>query len=147
MLDLTDSPYLNRALAETPVEKVWGVGLKTAIKLKKVGIKTASALRDADINWVRRKFGVVGAGGWALAARAATKSSTGSHNVFDDRARSGLICMRCLGNLPSRKQKRRGARAGILFCSRRPSVATGRSFWPPTRFATLGESLQPSRPG
>ena len=32
VLDLTDSPYLNRALAETPVEKVWGVGLKTAIK-------------------------------------------------------------------------------------------------------------------
>ena len=61
VLDLTDSPYLNRALAETPVEKVWGVGLKTAIKLKKVGIKTASALRDADINWVRQKFGVVGA--------------------------------------------------------------------------------------
>ncbi len=61
VLDLTDSTYLNRALAQTPVEKVWGVGLKTAIKLKKAGIKTALALRDADINWVRQKFGVVGA--------------------------------------------------------------------------------------
>jgi len=61
VLDLADSPYLNRALAQTPVGKVWGVGLKTAMKLKRVGIKTALALRDADINRVRRKFGVVGA--------------------------------------------------------------------------------------
>lgn len=61
VLDLTDSPYLNKALVETPVEKVWGVGLKTALKLKKVGITTASALRDADINWIRQKFGIVGA--------------------------------------------------------------------------------------
>jgi DNA polymerase V len=61
VLDLTDSPYLNIALAQTPVEKIWGVGLKTAMKLKRVGIKTASALRDADINWARQKFGVAGA--------------------------------------------------------------------------------------
>jgi DNA polymerase V len=60
VLDLTDSPYLNRVLAETPVEKVWTVGIKTALKLKGAGIKTALALRDADIGWVRQKFGVVG---------------------------------------------------------------------------------------
>jgi DNA polymerase V len=61
VLDLTDSSYLNKALAETPVEKVWTVGIKTAIKLKRAGIKTALALRDADIGWIRQKFGVVGA--------------------------------------------------------------------------------------
>ena len=60
VLDLTDSPYLNRVLAETPVEKVWTVGIKTALKLKGAGIKTALAFRDADIGWVRQKFGVVG---------------------------------------------------------------------------------------
>jgi DNA polymerase V len=59
--DLTDSGYLNKALAETPVEKVWTVGIKTAIKLKRAGIKTALALRDADVGWIRQKFGVVGA--------------------------------------------------------------------------------------
>jgi len=60
VLDLTDSPYLDKVLAETPVEKVWTVGIKSALKLKGAGIKTALALRDADIGWVRQKFGVVG---------------------------------------------------------------------------------------
>jgi DNA polymerase V len=60
VLDLTDSPYLKRALNQTPVEKVWGVGSKTAIKLTKAGIETASQLRDADINWIRQRLGVVG---------------------------------------------------------------------------------------
>jgi DNA polymerase V len=43
-----------------PVEYIWGIGYKTALKLKGAGIRTALALRDADINWVRNKFGVVG---------------------------------------------------------------------------------------
>ncbi len=60
VLDLTDSAYLNKVLAETPVEKVWTVGIKTALKLKGAGIKTALALRDVDVSWVRQKFGVVG---------------------------------------------------------------------------------------
>lgn len=60
VLDLTDSPYLKRALAEVPVEKVWGVGIKTAIKLKRAGIKTAFDLSKADISWIRNRFGVVG---------------------------------------------------------------------------------------
>jgi DNA polymerase V len=60
VLDLTDSAYLDKVLAETPVEKVWTVGIRTALKLKGAGIKTALAFRDADIGWVRQKFGVVG---------------------------------------------------------------------------------------
>ncbi|MBA7634740.1 Protein UmuC [subsurface metagenome] len=60
VLDLTDSSCLDTVLAETPVEKVWTVGIKTALKLKGAGIKTALALRDADISWIRQKFGVVG---------------------------------------------------------------------------------------
>ena len=60
VLDLTDSACLNTVLAETPVEKVWTVGIRTAIKLKGAGIETALGLRDADITWVKHKFGVVG---------------------------------------------------------------------------------------
>ena len=60
VLDLTDSPYLDKALAETPVEKVWTVGIKTTIRLKRAGIATALHLRDADTHWVQRIFGVVG---------------------------------------------------------------------------------------
>lgn len=61
VLDLTDSTCLNTVLAETPVEKVWTVGIKTALKLKGAGIETALGLRDADITWIKQKFGVVGA--------------------------------------------------------------------------------------
>jgi DNA polymerase V len=61
VLDLTNLQYLNRALAETPVEKVWGVGIKTAIKLKRAGIKTALDLSRAEIGWIKSKFGIVGA--------------------------------------------------------------------------------------
>ncbi len=60
VLDLTDAPYLSKALAKTPVEKVWNVGIKTAIKLKRAGLKTALDLSGADISWIRNKFGVVG---------------------------------------------------------------------------------------
>ena len=60
VLDLVDSPYLDRSLGQVPVEKVWGVGIKTTITLKKAGIKTALNLRDADISWIRSKFGVNG---------------------------------------------------------------------------------------
>jgi DNA polymerase V len=61
VMDLTDSAYLDRALAKTPIEKVWGVGIKTAIKLKRTGFKTALDLRDAEINWIRNRFGIMGA--------------------------------------------------------------------------------------
>ncbi|MDT8300590.1 MAG: Y-family DNA polymerase [Sedimentisphaerales bacterium] len=60
VLDLTDSSCLDRVLAGIPVEKVWTVGIRTAIKLKRAGIKTALALSNADIGWIRQKFGVVG---------------------------------------------------------------------------------------
>jgi DNA polymerase V len=58
--DLTDTASLNEILAGIPVEKIWTVGIKTTIKLKRAGIETALDLQRADMNWVRRKFGVVG---------------------------------------------------------------------------------------
>jgi DNA polymerase V len=60
VLDLTDSPYLIKALERTAVENVWGIGIRSTIKLKRANIMTALDLRNADINWVKSKFGVVG---------------------------------------------------------------------------------------
>jgi DNA polymerase V len=60
VMDLTDPAPIPGILAETQVEHVWGVGYMTALKLKRAGIRNALALRDADIHWIRRKFGVVG---------------------------------------------------------------------------------------
>ncbi len=60
ILDLMNSPYLDYALKSIKVEDVWGIGIKSAIKLKNVNIKTAFDLRNADINWIRQIFGVTG---------------------------------------------------------------------------------------
>jgi DNA polymerase V len=50
-----------RALDETPVEEVWGIGRTYAKLLRSVGINTARKLRDADRRWVRQRMTVVGA--------------------------------------------------------------------------------------
>ncbi len=61
VLDLSDSPHLEKALLQVPVEKVWGVGIKSTIKLKKMGIHTALDLKNADITRIKTAFGIVGA--------------------------------------------------------------------------------------
>ena len=61
VLDLTDSPYLELALARTPVAEVWGVGPAYSALLRARGIETALQLRDADVGWARRAMTVVGA--------------------------------------------------------------------------------------
>ncbi|NDD64166.1 MAG: DUF4113 domain-containing protein, partial [Acidobacteria bacterium] len=60
VLNLVDSPHLDLALERTPVEEVWGVGRRQAVKLRSYGILTAHGLRGADDDWVRRKMTVVG---------------------------------------------------------------------------------------
>lgn len=44
---------------ETPVEEVWGVGRRLTGRLQQMGINTVEALRWADIQLIRRVFGVV----------------------------------------------------------------------------------------
>ena len=61
VLDLTDSPYLAEALKSLEVKDVWGVGSKTAKKLKRAGINTVFDLKNADVDWIKKKFGIVGA--------------------------------------------------------------------------------------
>lgn len=60
VLDLTDSPWLDEALRRTDCEDIWGIGRRRAAKLRKAGITTALALRDADLDWIKTTFGVDG---------------------------------------------------------------------------------------
>jgi DNA polymerase V len=60
VFELTEQARIDEALAQTGVEHIWGIGIKTCIKLKRAGIKTALALRGVDIEWMRRRFGVTG---------------------------------------------------------------------------------------
>jgi DNA polymerase V len=59
VVNLSESAYLEHALARVKVEKVWGVGANYARRLKGCGIKTALDLRDADARIWRRRTSVV----------------------------------------------------------------------------------------
>lgn len=61
VLNLTDPAEQTRALEETPIKEVWGIGPAYSKLLKEAGITTARKLRDADRRWVRRRMTVVGA--------------------------------------------------------------------------------------
>jgi len=60
VLDLTNSPHTDEALRRTDVGDIWGVGRKTSKKLNNFGILTALQLRDTDIDWIKKTFGVNG---------------------------------------------------------------------------------------
>ncbi len=60
MFELSQKGVIESALSQTAVENIWGVGIRTAIKLKRAGIRTAVSLRDVDIRWVRQRFGING---------------------------------------------------------------------------------------
>lgn len=60
VFDLTAAADRESLLAALPVGDVWGIGPNWAQLLKRHGITTALALRDADVHWVRRTMGVVG---------------------------------------------------------------------------------------
>ena len=55
-----DKNLIRRALNVFAVEDLWGVGTKTAQKLKAVGIHTALQFRQCDSNWVNRNLSVNG---------------------------------------------------------------------------------------
>jgi len=47
-------------LSTFPVEEVWGVGRRQALKLRAEGIRTAQGLAEMDDGWLRRHLTVVG---------------------------------------------------------------------------------------
>jgi len=57
---LKELSAIDNLLNKIAVVDVWGVGHRNARKLKRAGIDTALSLKDADIGWIRSKFGVMG---------------------------------------------------------------------------------------
>lgn len=60
VLDLYASPYTGLALKRTAIENVWGIGSRSAARLKKYGINTAFDLRAADHECIRQEMNVFG---------------------------------------------------------------------------------------
>jgi len=60
VLNLTASPYQNKALEITDVGDVWGIGRSYYRFLKGYGIHNALQLRDADDTFIKKRMGIVG---------------------------------------------------------------------------------------
>lgn len=59
VVNLFESPYVERALRRVRVEEVWGIGANYARRLKAAGVETALDLRDADARRWRVRAGIV----------------------------------------------------------------------------------------
>ena len=57
---LQDKKQISDILGRLPVDEIWGVGMRYAIKLKKYGIHTAKNLLECDETWIRKMMNVVG---------------------------------------------------------------------------------------
>ncbi len=57
---LDDKNLIRRVLSVFAVEDIWGIGKKTAQKLKTLGIRTALQFRQCDSTWVKRNLSVNG---------------------------------------------------------------------------------------
>lgn len=61
VLDLYDSPYIDLALKQTPVEDIWGIGQRSALHLKEHGITTAYELKTSEAKQIREYLNLFGA--------------------------------------------------------------------------------------
>lgn len=61
VLDLYDSPYIDLALKQTPVEDIWGIGRRSALHLKEHGITTAYELKTSEAKQIREYLNLFGA--------------------------------------------------------------------------------------
>lgn len=60
VFDLRDAVIRDKIFPKIEVENIWGIGRKTAIRLKMQGINFATQLRDADPKFIRKMLSVVG---------------------------------------------------------------------------------------
>jgi DNA polymerase V len=58
VLDLTIPGYRKRALAQTPVDDVWGIGRRLAPRLIAQGIENAWQLSQVNDRWIKKQMGI-----------------------------------------------------------------------------------------
>lgn len=82
---------INETLAPLPIERIWGVGPKTAEQLKKIGFTTIGDIQRSDITMLERRLGTHGRDLWCLAqglddrpvATSDDVKSVGNEHTFD----------------------------------------------------------------
>jgi DNA polymerase V len=60
VLDITSHPDPDSLMASVEVGDVWGIGHKSAERLKACGVSTVLALKNVDPSWMRRHFTITG---------------------------------------------------------------------------------------
>lgn len=61
VLDLYDSPFIDLALKKTAAGNVWGIGKRSAARLKEEGVETAFQLKSSDPERIRKHLNQFGA--------------------------------------------------------------------------------------
>jgi DNA polymerase V len=59
VVDLSDRHRQRKLMAILPVTEVWGIGRQLSVKLKVMGIETVLQLADANLQLIKKTFGVV----------------------------------------------------------------------------------------
>jgi DNA polymerase V len=60
VFSITELSVQTPILRRTPAEEVWGIGARSAAKLRLSGVTTALDLRESDEHWVRARMSVTG---------------------------------------------------------------------------------------
>jgi len=133
-------------LAPLPIEKIWGVGPKTAEQLKKIGFATIGDIQRADISLLERRLGVHGRDLWCLAhgqderpvANSDEVKSVGHEHTFDvdiadlEAVKSTLLA---LAAKVGRRLRRKGLKCKVVHLKLRYH-----DFTTYTRQRSLGQS-------
>jgi DNA polymerase V len=143
------SPFTDRILGETPVENIWGIGRKSALKLRTSDISTARLLRDADGASVRRLLGIAGTH-TALELRgipcmdhmetSAPRRSMVSSRSFGERVRDRQYLAEALAmhaSLAGERLRRENLEAGVLSVHIRTSRFGSEAFYDRTATVAL----------
>lgn len=103
VVDLSDRQRQRRLMALLPIEEVWGIGRKLSAKLRVMGIETVLQLADANLQLMKRTFGVV--------VERTIRELNGTPCISIDAlpAKQQIICSRSFGERVTQLQDMRQA--------------------------------------
>jgi len=92
VLNLIDSPHLDKALEKIHVVDVWGIGIRSARKLIEKGIRTALEFRAAPETRIRHTMGING-----LRIQAELRGISCYEMDHEQQPRKGILCSQSFG--------------------------------------------------
>lgn len=103
VVDLSDRQRQRKLMALLPIDEVWGIGRKLSAKLKIMGIETVLQLADANLQLMKRTFGVV--------VERTVRELNGTPCISIDAlpAKQQIICSRSFGERVTQLQDMRQA--------------------------------------